>query len=61
MAVQMINNKGECLAAEGALVDEVRRLIASNDRSTVQYVSRSANGAAHRIARFTLYDNGLSF
>ncbi|KAI5349258.1 PREDICTED: PRUPE_7G038400 [Prunus dulcis] len=25
------------------------------------YVSRSANGAAHRIARFSLCDNGLSF
>ncbi|KAL6289504.1 hypothetical protein ACE6H2_007014 [Prunus campanulata] len=60
LAINMINDDEECLAAEGALVDGVRRLLATHEFSTVRHIPRSANGAAHRIARFSLRDQNLS-
>ncbi|BFG30866.1 hypothetical protein CerSpe_171400 [Prunus speciosa] len=60
MAVNMVNSEEDCLAAEGGLVEGVRRLLANHVLVTITHVSRHANKAAHRIARFSLRDQSLS-
>ncbi|KAH0983134.1 hypothetical protein GBA52_010311 [Prunus armeniaca] len=60
-AVSMVNSEEECLDAEGGLVDGVQRLLVSSASSTVRYIPRQANKAAHRIARFSLRDQSLSY
>ncbi|CAL8151990.1 unnamed protein product [Prunus armeniaca] len=59
-AVSMVNSEEECLAAEGGLVDGVRRLLVRSASTAVRHIPRQANKAAHRIARFSLRDQSLS-
>ncbi|KAH0981720.1 hypothetical protein GBA52_008897 [Prunus armeniaca] len=60
-AVSMVNSEEEYLAAEGGLVDGVRRLLVSSASSAVRHIPRHVNKAAHRIARFSLRDQSLSY
>ncbi|BFG41108.1 hypothetical protein CerSpe_273820 [Prunus speciosa] len=59
LAVNMVNCDEECLAAEGGLVDGVRRLL-NHVIVSVSHISRHANKAAHRIAHFSLREQSLS-
>ncbi|BFG15818.1 hypothetical protein CerSpe_020920 [Prunus speciosa] len=59
LAVNMVNCDEECLAAKGGLVDRVRRLL-NHVIVSVSHISRQANKAAHRIARFSLREQSLS-
>ncbi|CAB4316864.1 unnamed protein product [Prunus armeniaca] len=60
-AVSMVNSEEECLTTEGGLVDGVRHLLVRSASTVVRHVPRQANKAAHRIARFSLRDQSLSF
>ncbi|BFG34783.1 hypothetical protein CerSpe_210560 [Prunus speciosa] len=59
LAVNMVNCDEECLAAEGGLVDGVRRLL-NHVIVSISHISRHANKAARRIARFSLREQSLS-
>ncbi|CAL9001349.1 unnamed protein product, partial [Prunus brigantina] len=59
-AVAMVTSGEECFAAEGGLVDGVRSILVRSMSAVVRHIPRQANQAAHRIARFSLRDQGLS-
>lgn len=57
--VQLINQDKECLAADGAYVNNIRAFLHVN-QVFMNYVSRDANGIADHLARFNLQCRELS-
>lgn len=49
--VAMLNGSGKNLSAAGPVVEEIKELLRSREASKVTWVSRTANTAAHRLAR----------
>ncbi|BFG25219.1 hypothetical protein CerSpe_114930 [Prunus speciosa] len=57
LAGQLVTSDVECLAMEGGLVDEIRKMLKSGPQVAVQHISRKAN----MIAKFNLRVRGFDF
>lgn len=60
-AIQLLNKEETCYRVEGALVEDLRWLLASSLSLSTRFVPHTANGVADCFKRFSLGQEDLSF
>ncbi|XP_062000509.1 uncharacterized protein LOC133717787 isoform X2 [Rosa rugosa] len=58
LAVKVLNQRNQCFAAEGIIVEEIQSLMSDLNVYEIQHVRKTGNQGAHAVAKFVAQEQG---